>query len=409
MKKISSRDYLAGLRIHLLPFVVWVGAIACVVVLFSHRSKRYEILGVAQAPMYQIAANCDGRLVSLNVKLFDKVKMGQVLAVVNTVLDNEPLGPELEAELAALKAQAAQIAAESKAARAEYVAKVDNLKAEWVAERRPFATNVSDAELRVLELTTEIETDQRLWEELDVDIKRFIIEGRLDVNDVAVYELQLLKAQQATIAKRIEYNKRTREQLQREVKAAVARESEFKGNHEPYLGTSDEAAEEVIAKQMEALERQMDVVLVQLDSLKRREAVELRSPVDGIVVPIHGNANEVTLQRAGENLLRRAGEVVAAGDPIFAVVEVQPREVVAYVNERELGSVREGKVVELVKNTEPPQIAKSQVTYVSPVVEQIPERLWLNPAIPQWGQPVVIEIPSGMRVISGELVGIRGI
>jgi hypothetical protein len=165
----------------------------------------------------------------------------------------------------------------------------------------------------------------------------------------------------------------------------------------------------VINKQTEVLERQVDVFLAQLASLGRREAVELRSPVDGIVVPIHGNANEVTLQRAGENLMRRAGEVVAAGDPIFAVVEVQPREVVAYVNERELGGVREGIVVELVKNTEPPQIAKSQVTYVSPVVEQIPERLWLNPAIPQWGRPVVIEIPSGMRVISGELVGVRGI
>jgi multidrug resistance efflux pump len=409
MKKISSRDYLAGLRIHLLPFVVWVGAIACVVVLFSHRSKRYEILGVAQAPMYQIAANCDGRLISVSVELFDEVKEGQVLAVVNGVLDNEPTRAELLAEVAALKAEAAHLTAAARATRATESAQIDRGRAEWVADSRAFADKVADLRLRVLELRTAIETDKLTVQQLDFTYKRFIVEGRADVNDVALFELQALKAERDAMAKQVEQNERMLEQAELERQAAIERQQQFANNQAIPVGPTEEAAQDVINKQTEVLERQVDVFLAQLASLGRREAVELRSPVDGIVVPIHGNANEVTLQRAGENLMRRAGEVVAAGDPIFAVVEVQPREVVAYVNERELGGVREGIVVELVKNTEPPQIAKSQVTYVSPVVEQIPERLWLNPAIPQWGRPVVIEIPSGMRVISGELVGVRGI
>jgi multidrug resistance efflux pump len=409
MKKISSRDYLAGLRIHLLPFVVWVGAIACVVVLFSHRSKRYEILGVAQAPMYQIAANCDGRLISVSVELFDEVKQGQVLAVVNGVLDNEPTRAELLAEVAALKAEAAHLTAAARATRTTERAQIDRGRAEWVADSRAFADKVADLRLRVLELRTAIETDKLMVQQLDFTYKRFIVEGRADVNDAALFELQALKAERDALAKQVEQNERMLEQAELERQAAIERQQQFVNNQAIPVGPTEEAAQDVINKQTEVLERQMDVFLAQLASLGRREALELRSPVDGIVVPIRGNANEVTLQRAGENLMRRAGEVVAAGDPIFAVVEVQPREVVAYVNERELGSVREGKVVELVKNTEPPQIAKSQVTYVSPVVEQIPERLWLNPAIPQWGRPVVIEIPSGMRVISGELVGVRGI
>jgi len=409
MKKISSRNYLADLRIHLLPFVVWVGAIACVVVLFSHRSKRYEILGVAQAPMYQIAANCDGRLMSVNVELFDEVKEGQVLAVVNGVLDNEPTRAELLAEVAALKAEAAHLTAEARVTRATESAQIDRGRAEWVADSRAFADKVADLRLRVFELRTAIETDKLTVQQLDFTYKRFIVEGRADVNDVALFELQALKAERDAMAKQVDQNGRMLEQAKLELQAAIERQQQFVSNQAIPVGPTEEAAQDVINKQTEVLERQMDVFLAQLASLERREAVELRSPVDGIVVPIHGNANEVTLQRAGENLMRRAGEVVAAGDPIFAVVEVQPREVVAYVNERELGGVREGKVVELVKNTEPPQIAKSQVAYVSPVVEQIPERLWLNPAIPQWGQPVVIEIPSGMRVISGELVGVRGI
>jgi multidrug resistance efflux pump len=410
MKTISSRNYINSMRVHFIPIVVWLGTVVIVVALFSHRSRRYELAGVAQGQIHQIAATCTGRLESVSVELFDKVTKGQVLAVVNGVLPDEPTRFELGAQVAALQASIAQISAETKAARAEYIADVNGLKTEWAADGRSFATDASDTEERILELTTEIETDQALSNELDVAIKRFLVGGGLnDGNDVAVFDLKLLQAQRATFQTRIEHNKRVREQLQRELKAMVARESEFKSKHEPYLGTSDEQAEEVRIRQMEALEREKDVVLAQLEALEMRAFLELKSPIDGIIIPIPGNSNEIDLRRPGENLLRRAGEVVRAGEPIFAVVETEPHEIVAYVNERQLSRVREGTAVRLIKNTEPAQMAISQVTYVSPVLERMPERLWVSPAVPQWGRAVLIGVPPGLELVSGELVGIRGL
>lgn len=409
MKRISSNDYLSSMRVHFVPLMVWLGAVAIVVTLFAYRTRHYQVVGVAQGRIHQIAAICTGRLESVSVELFDKVGKGQVLAVVNGVLPDEPTRSELEAQLAALEASIAQVAAESKAARAEYVAEVDSIKTEWAADGRSFATDVSDAEIRTLELTTEIETDQALANELDVAIKKFIIEGRLDVNNVAVFELQMLKAQRDTITKRVEYNKRVREQLQREAKAMAARESEFKGVHEPYLGTSEKDAEEVRIRQIEALERQMNVVLAQLAALDERESLELKSPIDGMIISIPGNSNEVDLRRPGENLLRRAGEVVSPGQPIFAVAETEPRDIITYISERQLGRVQEGTAVGLVRNAGPARLARSQVTYVSPVVERIPERLWKNPVVPEWGRAVLIGIPPGMKLVSGELLGIRGL
>ena len=410
MKRISSRNYFSSMRVHFVPIVVWLSTVLIVVTLFGYRTRRYQVAGVAQGSVYQIAATCTGRLESVSVELFDRVEKGQVLAVVNGVLPDELTRSELGAQLAALQAGIAQIAAESKAARAEYVAQVDSDKTEWVADGRSFATDASAAELRVLELTTEIETDQALADELGVAIKRFLVGGGLsDGNDVAVYDLQLLKAQQATFEKTIEHNKRARDQLQRELKAMEARESEFKGKHEPYLGTSDQDAEELRIKQTDVLEREKDVILTQLATLEERESLELKSPIDGVIIPIPGNSNEIGLRRPGENVLQRAGEVVSAGDPIFAVVETEPREIVAYVNERQLGRVRKGTEVKLVKNTDPDKMTISQVTYISPVVEQIPERLWRNPALPEWGRAVLIGIPPGLELVSGELVGIKGL
>ncbi len=141
--------------------------------------------------------------------------------------------------------------------------------------------------------------------------------------------------------------------------------------------------------------------------LARSKPVELKAPIDGVVIAIPIRANEALLRRPGEKVLRRAGEVVASGEPILAVAQVQPSEIVAYVGEAQLGQLREKMPIELVKNTPPAQIARSEVMFVGPTVEVMPERLWRNPAIPQWGRPIVVKIPEGLKLVPGELVGIR--
>jgi len=393
MKKISSRDYLAGLRIHLLPFVVWVGAIACVVVLFSHRSRRYEVIGIAQGPIHQLAATCDGRLKNVGVELFDEVKQGQVLAVIDGVLDNERPRPELDAELAVLKAQMAQLAAESKVARAIYTAQVNNRVSGWTADLRPFATNVSDARLRVLELTAAVETDRLALRQLDLDIKRFVLEGRVDANDVAIYDLQKMRVQKSAVEQRIAGNGSLLEQANADLALAVEREQAF-AQGEPDAAGADQAAEDALNKQTEVLARQMDEVLVRLDSLTRRESVELRAPFDGVVSLVQ----------------HTAGEAVLAGEPILTIAKKEPDNIVAYATERQVSRVRENTVVQLIdRNSSPNLMVDSQVVYVGPTVEQMPARLWRNPNIPQWGRPVLVKIPPDLKLVPGEVVGVRGI
>jgi len=384
---------LAGLRIHLLPFVVWMGAIACVVVLFSHRSRRYEVLGIAQGPIHQLAATCDGRLKNVGVELFDEVKQGQVLAVIDGVLDNERPRPELDAELAVLKAQMAQLAAESKVARATFAAQVDNRISDWTAAKRPFATNVSDDRLRVLELTAAVETDRLALRQLDLDIKRFVLEGRVDANDVAIYDLQKMRAQKSAVEQRMASNGSLLEQANADLALAIEREKAFAQGGPDEAG-ADQAAEDALNKQTEVLARQMDEVLVRLDSLTRRESVELRAPFDGVVSLVQ----------------HTAGEAILAGEPILTIAKKEPDNIVAYATERQVSRVRENTVVQLIdRNRIPNLMVDSQVAYVGPTVEQMPARLWRNPNMPQWGRPVLVKIPPDLKLVPGAVVGIRGI
>ncbi|MFC1792419.1 hypothetical protein ACFL3Q_02390, partial [Planctomycetota bacterium] len=99
--------------------------------------------------------------------------------------------------------------------------------------------------------------------------------------------------------------------------------------------------------------------------------------------------------------------VFTAGEPILSIAEARPSEIIAYIGDRLLGQVEKNMPVELIKDRMPPQIARSQITQIGPTMELMPERMWLNPNMPQWGRPVSIEIPEGLELISGEMIGIR--
>jgi len=166
---------------------------------------------------------------------------------------------------------------------------------------------------------------------------------------------------------------------------------------------------EVIRKEIRVQEQVMRGLLTQLETLESREALELKSPVNGVVIPIPVPANEAMSHRPGEKEVLQPGEVVTAGDSILAVAEMPPAEVVAYVGEQYIGHVQEKMAVELIKDRKREQKARSEVVHVGPVVELMPQRLWRNPNIPQWGRPIVIKVPDGFELIPGELVGVRAL
>lgn len=275
-----------------------------------------------------------------------------------------------------------------------YAAQVKDRTVDLFAAGRPFANNVSDAKLRVLELTAGIEQDKLLLDELDLDIKRFVLSGALDANDIAFIDLQKMQTQKANIAKRIDQNEKILQSDQNNLAEAIQREELFEGVHKPGLAEADQAAEEALQKQTEVLARQMDEVLVRLDSVKKREAVELRAPFDGVVSLVQHDV----------------GEAVLAGDPILTITKKTPDNIVAYATERQAGRVRENMKVQLVdRNSTPSLVVDSQVVYVGPTVEQMPARLWRNPNMPQWGRPILVKIPSGLKLVPGSMVGIKGI
>jgi multidrug resistance efflux pump len=393
---MKIRSYPSGrLRPHVLPVLVWLGALAGVVILFHHRSLRFEVLGMAQGQVRQIAATCTGRLKSVPVELFQEVREGDPIAIIDTVLDNE----HLEAELSAASAEIKRLSAELEATRDRLIAEATNIETDRIASQRRFYVDVENARLRVLELKATIETDRMMLEDLKLNSKIYAAQNILDQNDTVYYERRKIKVEYNVLVRKIEENQRLLAQEENDLKQTHQRRDEF-ARRQPQLPSIDRVLE-VVRRAINVQERQVDALLA------RREPLILKAPIDGVVSQILRRPVRRTGEGVVRQMIRRSGEAVEAGEPILTISATRPSEIIAYVSGEQLGQIQKGVKVEVIKENEPVQMGRSKVTYFGPIMEVMPQQLWMAPDIPQWGRPMLIEIPPGLKLIPGEIVGIK--
>jgi len=389
MKRTGFARFGFRWRPHLLPVLVWLATVACIVGLFARRSQRFEVLGIAEGQLHQVAATCPARIRSVSVQLFDKVTKGQTLAVVNTVLENEQPRAQLQAQLDTLLAEVEHLTAQLVPTQDSLFAEKADRESTRISDARRFSADVDNARLEVLRLKAVVETDKITLEDLAVDVK--ITEDLVAKQAVAPYELQKIKVQYNALAKKIEENERLLEQANDTVKQAIQRESQYT-QQQPYHPSVDGALD-VIRKAIKVQEKRMSELLIEIESLDARQTLELKAPFDGVV----------------SQVLRRQTEVVLAGEPILTVTDANVTDIVAYATEEQMSEIQEGMAVELIKHVSPirVQIERSEVIFIGPTVEQMPARLWRNPNMPQWGRPFLIKAPARMKLVLGETVGIR--
>jgi len=382
---------------------VWLGAVACVIGLFTRRSLRFEIVGMARSPVVHVSINCPAKLKTVPVKLFENVTKGQTVAIVNTVLDNEQPRIELQTQLDAIVAEIEHLSAQLVPTQETLLAEESDRVINHIARMRTFDVDIENTRIQILTLKSQIASDRIILEDLAMEAK--VTRNLVEQKAIATIEHEKAQVQYKALAKKIDENEKLLDQANSDLQQTQQRRDEY-AKSLPFNPSVDDALE-VIRKQIAVQERLMKGLLAQIAALEARESLEIKAPIDGVVIPIQRQTNEVLLLRPGEKIMGQPGEVVTAGDPILAIAEAMPNEIVAYIGEGLLGQVEEEMPVEIIKERDPPQIARSQITEIGPTMELMPERMWLNPNIPQWGRPVLIEIPEGLELIPGEMIGIR--
>jgi multidrug efflux pump subunit AcrA (membrane-fusion protein) len=385
MKREQRKKVRRG-RVHIrfLPVIVWAAAVVCVVMLFQQQSREFEILGLAQAPVHQIQATNVARLKSISVELFQEVKAGQVLAVLDPVIDPQYEQAKIQAERAVIEAEIQRLQAQLEAAREDLTIAEADRETDLATKYQQFSVDIQRAQLRILELKTVLEPDRINLKELETNIKMFVAQTPMDT-DTAPYELEKIKLQRASLEKKIEENERLLSQSEENLLQTQQQRDELAKMHSANLTLNNtlkpiQEAINVQAKKMEQL-------------MVQRQPVLLTAPMAGLVSEIH----------------LTAGELALLGNPVITIAEDRPREIAAWTTEAHANIINQNMQVKIVKRSQPPQIAPGQVVYVGPTLEMVPQRLWTNLNMPQWGRRILIQVNADMKMIPGEVVGVKGL
>jgi HlyD family secretion protein len=364
-------------RQQVIPGGVWLVVVATIAWLFIHRSAPFVAGGMARGEQREIAADNGGRLLSLPVRLFEEVRLGQTLAV----LEDD----RIQAQLATAAAETARLRAELSAAEDRLPREAEALAATQAAAARRFALDVEQTRIRELELVVSIETDritQRWWQ---YRVDRLM--GLRDLDSAATDELENAQTTFAALQKQIAENEKSLSQLRLDLTEARQRRDSFAQIH---------PTAPAIEKALEPLRAAVTVQERRITELSIGQAMlVLRSPIDGVV----------------SELLRRPGETVMPGQAILTVSMQQPMEIVAFATANQVNQINVGMPVELalVRCGSPTPVARSRVIGIGPAAQALPVQLWQNPTTPEWGWPIGIAMPTGLPLMSGETLVVRGL
>lgn len=126
---------------------------------------------------------------------------------------------------------------------------------------------------------------------------------------------------------------------------------------------------------------------------------------------VHVQALRVIAPIAGHVIAiqRRPGQGVQAGEPIAVIASNTGQQVVTYVRQQQRVTPQYGMTVEIRDRdgsfNRTPLV--TTIKHVGPQYEPVPPQQLADPKVPEWGVPVMIDLPPGVSFPPGKIVDVK--
>ena len=382
--KFSFKE--SKLLTRVLPVLVWVSAAVAVSVLFLHQSETAQLKGIAFSHEQTINSVETGYLRSIAVSLYQEVKKGDTLAVIkeNTVAREEYVDAMLQARRTTAEAELEQLKAELTAAEDRLLIDQFERDSDTTSLERRLAVDLERARLEVLEIRSTLEPDRLTLKDLQVEIE--IVNRLVSEQATEEYELQKAQTQYDILKEKVDQTQALLDQAQTNYELAQLRKDKLdqKIPVSPLLSDRELAP---IRKAILVQEKRI------AELIKQRGIIVLTAPFDGIV----------------NTLNYKPGQTVVRGDTIMTIVQPTPDSITAWIPQKNIGQFARNMKVKVVSLNAPRQTFISQISNMSPSLELIPQQLWRNPTVPEWGRSIQVPIQPSFACLHNEIVGITTI
>ncbi len=389
MKKKNMKIRNGRVHFHILPVLVWILAAVATTTLFFQRVAKFEAVGIARADEMSMIATANGRLDRMTVDLFAQVEKGQTLAILqlDSSIGGDTLHQDIQSQMNTAIAELDKLKADLDAARLVIQSEKADRDNDIITTHRRLALDAEQAKIATLEIDALIVPDRVLVQDfnLQIEINEELTKDE-QLKDIGIeHEIERLRAQRNSLQSKIDQNVILLKERNNLLSLAEQRLADFTAK-EP-VPVDQKMALLPLQRAIEVQETLINGITLQ------RGTKPLIAPYDGVVSFIMCKENQAVLQ----------------GDPLFNFVRTQPKDIVAYANPKNAEQLHVTMEVEIIKQSLPNRIAKSQITHVGPAVEMIPERLWASKDVPEYGVPVRIANNVELRLMPNEIVGVRGL
>ena len=330
-------------RIRVLPFIVFAGLIAGIVMLWRGFVQPSGIVGFAETNAVNVVATQDGLLSILSVKRFQMVTKGQEIGlIVNT-------DPEL------LKAQIATAQADIEVLRSRNMVDQDRTEQSYQQFRQDLLNH------RVAQAT-----DRVTWLTESNDFRRASDEFKQKLISESTFEGTKGKwdARSATIEER---EKQIVDLTRSLAELAAKRKA---------------SPTDAFDKAIEAKQNELGLLL---------KPSPVKAPISGMISMVHHSG--------GERVLR--------GMPIVTISEPQANNVIGYIRQPIVNKPLTNAVVQITTRSQPRIIALGHIVHVGAQLEPInPALLSVDTKRMEVGLPILISVPQGVKLTPGEFVDV---
>jgi len=350
------------------PLTAWVTVVAASVWLYDGGAGSGDAVGIAQVKEYKVSPVDLGRLSSLSVVEGQRVRHGQVLAQFETEL--------IRKDISIAEARLRQISSEARATGVSLDIGVLQSERNFESEVEAVMSDLQTAQSGFARDQAEL---NQVREELQT--QRDLIRRGLTKADRAA-DLELRRA---ALEESVRSWPPRIEALGSRQQSVASRLNEWRHVH---TGTPGGSSRETQLQPLQYKVREQQE-LIQLLQTRVRNAT-LVAASDALV----------------SRILARSGDVLRPGDPVMMLVEAQPRQVIAYVEEGRASVLDPGTRITGRRRAKSREQFEGKVTATAGNVSQLPQRFWINPNIPSWGREVYVELTDSIHLDPGEALDI---
>jgi len=407
------------MRYQLVPVMVFVCGIYAVVHLWGLHMELPNGIGAVKAPRQDIVSPVAGVLVDVTgpdgkakrLDMFDLVSAGDIVAKFDDSQVKATIAT-LQAEVTQLSAQLLATNAEMKQEFADRRSDMSDRRQSLLDDARRLAVDLEEKKLDVADRTIDLESDRiavkRRAEKLA--IVKDLVKRKLETPYVLV-DTQLQHDVQAKEI--VEQEKALVDAKAMLVKAQARMDAFDKMIREDDVLNKAQDGTETLA---ESIKKEIDVFLKPIEAAiatqeARIQEAEIQRKALVIRVPSslfarktkpNGEPETATIME----VYRRPGQAVRAGEPIMRIANPDSLYIVSYVRQPHRVHLAEQSTVGVQVRTVPIRGAEAKIARIGPQIESVPTRQLRDPDVPEWGLPVKIAVPTGLKLKPGELVNI---